>query len=237
MSELSPAVRSSLDALASFFVGEVTVSDTLLRVAELAVVAVEPAAFAGMTLFVDDRLQTAVFTDPEAPEIDRAQYDSGKGPCVESFFSGEVRELHSTRVDNPWPEFSAACIRHGILSTLSLPVMFRESKLGALNLYATAEAAMNAPEIETASLFASQASIALANAQAYWDARSLSEQLSESIKSREVIDQAKGIIMAARRCSAEEAFATLKAQSQATNTKVRTIAQDLVNDIAKRRSQ
>src|SRR3954471_2186449 len=105
MSEQLAAVRRSLDALASFFVGDGTVADTLLRVAELAVDAVPPAKFAGLTLTVDDKLQTAVFTDPEAPEIDRAQYATGKGPCVESFMTGEIRELPSTRAANPWPEF------------------------------------------------------------------------------------------------------------------------------------
>ena len=58
--------------------------------------------------------------------------------------------------------------------------------------------------------------------------------LQESVKSREIIDQAKGIIMAAMHCSAEEAFERLKLQSQTTNTKLRVVAQDLVNDVSRR---
>ena len=233
MKEQSAAVRRSLDALASFFVGEGTVSDTLLRVAELAADAIPTAKFVGLTLLVDDKPQTAVFTNPDAPDIDQAQYDVGKGPCLDSFRTGEIREIRSTRRENPWPEFSQACVDHGILSTLSLPITFRDRKLGAMNLYATAEDVLNETQAETASLFASQAAIALANAQVYWDARSLSEQLSESIKSREIIDQAKGIIIAAKRCSADEAFNILKQQSHVTNTKVRIIAKQLVDNAAR----
>ena len=55
-------------------------------------------------------------------------------------------------------------------------------------------------------------------------------RLSESIKTREIIEQAKGIIIAPKRCSADEAFNILKQKSQATNTKVRTIAQELVDN-------
>jgi AmiR/NasT family two-component response regulator len=99
-----------------------------------------------------------------------------------------------------------------------------------MNLYADAEGLFDQAEIETASLFASQASIVLANSQAYWDARSLGDQLSESIASRAVIEQAKGIIMGSMRCTADQAFSYLVQQSQQTNTKLRVVAQNIVND-------
>jgi AmiR/NasT family two-component response regulator len=46
---------------------------------------------------------------------------------------------------------------------------------------------------------------------------------------RSVIEQAKGIIMAERRCTPEEAFAILSKLSQDTNRKVREIATTLVD--------
>jgi AmiR/NasT family two-component response regulator len=105
--------------------------------------------------------------------------------------------------------------------------------LGAMNMYAEHEDAFKGPEIATASLFASQASIVLANSQAYWDARALGEQFSQSIQSRAIIEQAKEIIMASMHCSAHDAFKYLVQQSQQTNTKVQTIAEDIVNDTAR----
>jgi hypothetical protein len=35
---------------------------------------------AGITMLVDGKPGTGVFTDPEAPDIDRSPYDSGRGP-------------------------------------------------------------------------------------------------------------------------------------------------------------
>jgi GAF domain-containing protein len=229
MLEDSP-LRRSLDALSSFFIGHATMSDTLFTVTDLAAQAIPGAKFIGVTMMVDDKPTTAVFTDPESPEIDQAQYRSGKGPCMEAFATGEVRVIHSTRRPNPWAEFSAACLEHGILSTLSMPLAVAGTPLGAMNLYGTTEDIFNGAEIETATLFASQASIVLANSQAYWDARSLGEQLSESIASRAVIEQAKGIIMGSMRCTAEQAFSYLVQQSQQTNTKLRAVAQNIVSD-------
>jgi GAF domain-containing protein len=235
MLEDSP-VRRSLDALASFFVGHATMSDTLQRVAELAGNAVPASKFIGITMMVDNKPATAVFTHPDSPEIDQAQYRSGQGPCLDAFASGEIRLIRSTKQMNPWPEFAEACRDHGILSTLSLPLAIAGRPLGAMNLYADNENAFNGPEIETATLFASQASIVLANSQAYWDARSLGEQLSESMASREVIEQAKGIIMGAMRCSADQAFSYLVQQSQHTNTKLRVVAQGIVDDVSRGRN-
>jgi len=125
MSEDGEAAES-LAALTRFLVGDATMHDTLTRVAELAVKAVPPAAFAGLSMLVEDRVQTAVFTDPTSPEIDQAQYDAGDGPCLAAFRSGVVTEIPSTVTDGPWPEFRRAAAAHGILSTLSLPMVVED---------------------------------------------------------------------------------------------------------------
>ncbi|HEY0519714.1 MAG TPA: GAF and ANTAR domain-containing protein [Ilumatobacteraceae bacterium] len=228
------AWRRSLAALSSFFVGDATLVDTLRRVADLADQAVPPSKFVGVTMLVENRPQTAVFTDPESPEIDQAQYRSGNGPCIDAFRTGDLCMLKSTLAPNRWPEFSEACVGHGILSTMSLPLSVAGAPLGAMNFYADHPDAFDATDVDTASLFASQAAIVLANSQAYWDARALGEQLREAIESRAVIEQAKGIIMGALRCDADDAFKHLLNQSQTTNTKLRIVAQDIVNDTARR---
>jgi GAF domain-containing protein len=228
------ALRRSLDALASFFVGRATMADTLHDVAQLAEESLAGAKFVGLTMIVDNKPATAVFTDAQSPEIDQAQYTSGRGPCLDAFRTGEIRGVRSTKQDDVWPEFSRACVDHGIFSTLSVPLAIADKPLGAMNLYSDTENAFHGAEIGTATLFASQASIVLANSQAYWDARSLGEQLSQSIVSREIIEQAKGIIMGAMRCNAEQAFNYLVQQSQVTNTKLRIVAQDIVDDTTRR---
>lgn len=55
-------------------------------------------------------------------------------------------------------------------------------------------------------------------------AQRTAEQLREALDSRAIIDQAKGILMALRQISAEEAFALLVEQSQRENVKVREVA-------------
>ncbi len=95
----------------------------------------------------------------------------------------------------------------------------------------TGEGQLNAFDDEHANrvqLFADQAAIVLANAQVYWDARLLSENLTEALQSRETIDHAVGIIMASRGRSPKDAFQVLVRVSQRENRKLREVAADLV---------
>ena len=219
----------SLAALLQFFVGDHTVEETLQRVATLAVDAVGPADLAGITMLVEGRQRTAVFTDPAAPEIDQAQYDTGEGPCVQAFQTRTVVRIPSTLADGPFHAFREAAAAHGITSTLSLPMIAAEVSVGAMNLYSTQRETFTDADERTASQFAGHAAVVLVNAQAFWDAHELSMRLQDSMGIRAVIEQAKGILMAAQRCTADEAFDVLVAASQRENVKVRDIARRIVD--------
>src|SRR5690606_6481779 len=75
---------------------------------------------------------------------------------------------------------------------------------------------------------ADHAAVVLANAQAYFDASRLSERLGDALRHRGVIEQAKGMLMAAQRCDEDAAFGLLVRASQRENVKVRDIAQRIV---------
>ncbi len=214
--------------LSQFFVGDRTVQDTLHRISELATEAIPSAQMVGMTILVDGRKRTAVFTDVAAPEIDQAQYDTGEGPCVRAFQTGQVFRINSTLAEGPFAAFRETAATHGIRSTLSVPMLASDEALGAMNLYCKQENGFSADDERVATEFAGHAAVVLANAQAYWDAHALSLRLQESIEHRAIIEQAKGLLMATQRCSADDAFELLVSASQRENVKLRIIAQRLV---------
>jgi GAF domain-containing protein len=227
-------LSESLSSLSTYFVGGATMGETLHRVSELAVDAVPATNFIGITMMVGGRPGTAIFTDPDAPQIDQAQYDSGRGPCLDAFHTGRSFTIASTERDDQWPEFSRACLAHGIHSTMSLPLNAADQTLGAMNMYSNQADAFTTKDLADATTFAAQAAIVLANAQAYTNALATSEQLSHSITSRETIEQAKGIIMASMHCTPDEAFDQLVKQSQSMNVKLREIADRIVKNTARR---
>jgi GAF domain-containing protein len=222
-------LTSSVAELSRFFVGGRTVVETLQRVVELTLVSVTPTDMAGITMIVEGRQRTAVYTDDQAPDIDRAQYDSGDGPCVAAFRTGTVTEIRSTSEPGEWMAFRQTAADYGIGSTLSLPLLVDTSSLGALNLYSKAERAFSAEDRETGGLFAAQAAIVLANSQAYWDAQELGIRLGEAMKNRSVIEQAKGILIGAEGIDENEAFEILVRASQRENIKLRDIARRIVD--------
>ena len=224
----SDPIQASLASLSQFFVGGASLADTLHRVSELALEAVGGADMAGITLLVDGRPRTAVFTDPASPEIDSAQYETGIGPCLDAFRHGSIYRIDSTEDDERWPPFSQAAAAHGVRSTISFPLVVNGESMGALNFYSRSPAAFADGGSEAGQPFATQAAIVLANAQVYWDAKALNEGLTEAMRSRAVIEQAKGILMAAGGRTPDDAFGLLVRASQRENRKLRDIAAELV---------
>ncbi len=230
MSSDDPLARS-LAALSNFFVGNGTLKETLDRVGHLAQQALPAAEMTGMTMLVEGKARTAVFTEEKAPEIDSAQYETGSGPCLDAWRQGRVVVLDDVAgaVDD-YPEFVRAAQAHGVGSVLSLPLAAGDTGLGALNLYAPAGKSFADSDEVLGLELAAAASIVLANASAYWEASQLSEQLTEAMRSRAVIEQAKGMLMArSPELSPDDAFDVLRRASQRENVKLREIAQRIVD--------
>jgi hypothetical protein len=59
----------------------------------------------------------------------------------------------------------------------------------------------------------------------------LDEALPDVLEARAVIEQAKGMLMAVYRISADQAFHILQWRSQETNTKLRVLAKQLVSEV------
>jgi GAF domain-containing protein len=233
MTHTPPVVDEAVAALAEFFVDDGTIGETLLRVAHLAR-QIADADMVGLTLLMDGKPRTGVFTDSEAPEIDRAQYDSDKGPCLSALRDLQIYTIDSTSDDDRWPEFAREAARRGIRSTLSLPVSARDEPLAALNIYSRRPAAFDADCAIRMTHFARHAAVVLANADVYWDARRLGENLRQALESRATIDYAIGIIMAGGGRTPDEAFQVLVRASQRENRKLRDIAKDIVERASRR---
>jgi transcriptional regulator with GAF, ATPase, and Fis domain len=223
---------TALSALARFQVTEASVGETLQRIAEITLDAMPSAAVVGMTMLGDDgQPTTAIYTDEDSPEIDAAQYREGKGPCLDAWRSNRILRVDRIEdVQADWPAFADACQQHGVRSTLSLPLTSGDVAMGAMNLYARERDAFGQDDEVLGIDLAGAAASVLANVSAYWTAFELSQQLTEAMASRAVIEQAKGMLMArSPDLTAEQAFDLLRSASQRENVKLRLIAQRIVD--------
>jgi transcriptional regulator with GAF, ATPase, and Fis domain len=119
-------------------------------------------------------------------------------------------------------------VEHGARSMISIPLAAEGSVIGALNFYSKEPDRFGAEEASIAEVVAAHAGLAVQVTAAFFRHRDLAEQLREAMQSRATIEQAKGIVMARERCTADRAFELLTKMSQNANRKLRDIAAEVV---------
>ena len=243
MSTDQHADRPILDPRDAFAqLGELSFADTsmnamLQRIAELAKKVIPGVAEASVSLIANDKPDTAAHTGRLALDLDESQYGRGYGPCLEAAVGEEIREITDARRETRWPDYARIAVERGSLSSLSVPVPVREAVHGALNLYGVEADAFDDEARAVARAFASYAAVAVHNMHLYASTRDLAENLDVAMRSRAVIEQAKGILMSQRRCDANEAFGLLAAASQRSNRKLRDIAHAIVDGVTGQTSE
>jgi GAF domain-containing protein len=220
--------QQAFDELAAMAAGEQPLNEVLKRTVELAKQVVQRPVEASVTLLERDHASTPASTGAVALDLDEAQYGLGYGPCLAAAEAGQrvtIRDIHS---ETRWPEFTRQAADKGVRSTLSVPLPVQRHVIGALNFYSFGGAPFDEELMSVADNFGSYAAVAIANTTLYMSATQLATQLQEAMTSRAVIEQAKGMLMAQRKCDADEAFRLLVALSQQTHRKLRLVAEVLV---------
>ena len=188
----------------------------------LAVDTIGPARDAGVILMERGRLLPQAATASTPHELDVLQQATGIGPCVEAAEQQIPLFIEDTRTEERWPEFARRAHSGGIRSMLCVPLWIGGRRFGTLSVYSPVEEAFTADHLRAVSLFAASAAAALD------DARQVG-QLSAAVQSRDVIGQAKGILMERRRLTSQAAFDCLVLASQSANVKLAAVADHLVN--------
>jgi GAF domain-containing protein len=220
-SQFLQLTRSLLDAT--------TVAAVLHKVVEAASRIVPGADLVSITLRgPDGTFHTPVETQPLAAALDQVQYTTGEGPCVHAaLLPGPGHILSADLATEPvWPTFGPVAVNfgfHAVLAT-TLPASQPPQLSGALNIYSHRRHAFDDQARDLALLLAIHASLALTHTQALTTAELLLAQLHKAIETRDVIGQAKGILMQRRGCTAEEAFDLLRRTSQDLNIKLADLA-------------
>jgi GAF domain-containing protein len=207
-----------------------TLEEVLGEIVAIANREVPGAESTSITLVRDDKAFTAAHFGEMSLAADELQYERGYGPCMDAGRGGVVLRVDDMRTEQRWPDYVARVVRDTeVLSSLSVPLPYQGSTIGALNIYSTQPAAFAASESLTAGLeVAETIAVAVANADAHWQVTEQARNMRLAMESRAVIEQAKGVLMAQRRVTAEQAFEILRDASQRYNRKLRDIATGIV---------
>ena len=215
----------SADAFAEMaraLLAEDDVQHTLQKICDLAVETIEGCDHAGVSFLKGRKVDTPAASDDVPRHVDAIQYEVGEGPCLDAIRDHEVFETGDLGREDRWPQFATRAQREtGITSMLCFRLFVEGDTLGALNLYSKAASAFGEESRTVGLVFAAHAAVALSSAIH-------DEQMEEALQSRDLIGQAKGILMAREGITADQAFDMLRRASQRLNVKLRDVAGGIV---------
>jgi anti-anti-sigma regulatory factor len=200
------------------------VDATLRLVVELARTTVAGADGVSVSLRRHGQLATVAASDETILEMDANQYATGEGPCVDASIKG--RRFHAPSLDDEarWPDFTPKARALGIRAILSSPLVAHSRPVGALNIYSLQSSAFDADDQSLAMRFATEVSAILTDAGVDISDDRRSERFQASLRSREIIAQAQGVIMDRQGITEEEAYTVLRVHSQRTGVSLRAWA-------------
>ena len=219
--EVTGRSAQSLEILArALHAKNADLQSTLQAIASTAVTMLSPARHAGLTIFSHGVLVPRATAGEPPLLLDRLQQRLGDGPCINAARYQTVVKIEDTLRDQRWPQFGAEAARLDVRSMLCVPLWIDDRGLGALSLYADQAAAFSDLHERVTILLATFAALALAEAQH-------ADQMQDALANRDVIGQAKGILMERHGISSDSAFGVLSRVSQAENVKLAEIARSL----------
>ncbi len=202
--------------------------DAALRlVVELARTTVAGADGVSVSLRRHGQLATVAASDTTILEMDAEQYAAGEGPCVDASVKG--RRFHARSLDDEdrWPTFTPKARALGIQAILSSPLVAHSHSVGALNIYSLQPWAFDGDDQNLAMRFATEVSAILTDAGVDISDDRRSERFQASLRSREVIAQAQGVIMERDGITEDQAYTVLRVHSQRTGISLRAWAEEV----------
>ncbi|MDI3213204.1 GAF and ANTAR domain-containing protein [Arthrobacter sp. AL12] len=152
--------------------------------------------------------------------VDALQSETGQGPCLDASYEELIVRVPDLSSDQRWPDFSRAAFKLGARSMLSFQLFVDGAHLGALNLFGSEAGAFDAESERIGALVAAHAAVAVAGSKQV-------SQLTQALDTRDLIGQAKGILMERFKITAQEAFLLLSRASSELNIKLHDVAEQL----------
>jgi transcriptional regulator with GAF, ATPase, and Fis domain len=199
------------------------VDSVLGKLTDTAVRSIPGAEYAGITIATGDGdVRTAAATGRYPVLLDEIQQRYHQGPCLSAAWEQRMIRIDDMAREQRWPRYCRDAAAHTpIRSAMSFQLFADPQSVGALNFYAEQPDAFDDEAVEIGRLLATHTALV-------WNLVRRDEQFRSALASRDIIGQAKGMIMERFGIDAVQAFELLKRLSQSSNTPVVAVARQLV---------
>ncbi|MEC5201088.1 GAF domain-containing protein [Arthrobacter sp. PL16] len=211
---------------------EQTAQQAVSALAAAAKDAIPHALGAGVSLIEGHRPTSVGATDNLVLRADNLQYELGNGPCLSAWSDGEATYVHDTETDQRWRSWSALAAKTGIRSCYSVPLQagphVEPQGMGAMKIYAGTPGAFTVQDQKVLDHLAQSAAVLLAHIQASDTPQRISDTFKETLRVRDLIATARGVIMERNGIEEQEAFNYLLSEAGNKGISLHQFAQSVL---------
>jgi GAF domain-containing protein len=160
--------------------------------------------------------------------IEEYQVQTGQGPCVLAYETGEPVQAEDLREETRFPAFAEVALAGGVAAVHSFPMLMGGVRVGALNLYRAEPGGLPEEGIEMGQLFADIATTYLFSARRHDRLTQQIEGLRATMQESGAVDQAKGVLIHTYGLQDREAFAVLRRYARRHRRRVLDVARSLM---------
>lgn len=224
-------LHRALKELSGLRFGETDVDEAMRRIVR-ATHTIFDVDGAGLMLVDEDQvLRNAAVSDERFARLEQLQEQHGEGPCVSAYEDKDlvcVDDLTKDEVRRRWPSFCPAATEQGVRAVLASPIPYDRSAIGVIAVLSE-DARPWTPEGELALMaFTDLAALMIASVIRSSEQSELADQLQGTLRSRAVIEQAKGVLAAREQLSLREAYERLRAQARRERRRLSQVSAELV---------
>jgi hypothetical protein len=130
-----------------------------------------------------------------AAELEAFQGQVREGPCLDAIAgNADVSARTTDELTDRWPRMGAAVAASGFCAVHAVPLRWRGSAFGALNVFLPTERELDAGDATAARAFADVATLAIVHARATHDGGRIVREIQDALEGRIVVEQAKGVV-------------------------------------------
>jgi GAF domain-containing protein len=215
--------------LSGILLTEQTMDTALHLITSLAKDTLPGSVGSGVTLMrADGRPTTSAATDSVVDTLDRLQYGLEEGPCLTAWATSAVVRIDDLTTEERWPIWSPRAASMGMRSVLSAPMEAAGTTWGAVKVYAETPGCFDERSEDLLRRFGNQAAIFVSNVQTAEATQRLGDELKETLRSRDVISIARGMVMARRGLDSERAYRQLVSLARQAHLPLTELAERMV---------
>jgi GAF domain-containing protein len=221
-------VRHALVELGRLRFGEMRVEDAMREIVHTTHSMFDVDGAGLMLADADQHLRSVAASDQRFSHLEELQIRHQEGPCIEAFDTKELVGVQDLAEDRRWPLFSKAAVARQVRAVLASPLPYNQDAVGVVAVLSERSRPWSA-EGELALLaFTDLAALLIASMMQGEQQSEISAQLQGALNSRQVIEQAKGVLIGTQGISARDAYEQLRAQARAERRKLAAVCADVV---------